>query len=133
MIVPAARMAEAFDDPQEKPLDPAVERVQRRLRRLMLISGLTLGLGIFAVFAAIIYRLFTYAPAAPPPPVAVAAGAAVPTLKRSDLGIPVGATLVSTALDASRLSLTFADGGDTVVIVLDLPSLTVVNRFVIRD
>lgn len=125
-------MAEPFDDPDEKPLDPAVERVQRRLRRLMLISGLTLGLGMFAVFGAILYRLYAHAPA-PTPPVAIAAGAAVPTVKRSDLGIPAGATLVSTALDGNRLSLTYADGADMIVVIVELPSATVVGRFVIRE
>jgi len=45
------------DDEEEKPLDPAVARVQARLQRLMLIAGLTLGVGILAVFLAIIYRI----------------------------------------------------------------------------
>jgi uncharacterized protein (TIGR02246 family) len=48
-----------FDGEDEKPLDPAVAEVERRVRRLMLIAGLTLGLGIFAVFAAILYRIVT--------------------------------------------------------------------------
>jgi hypothetical protein len=45
------------DDEEEKPLDPAVARVQAKLQRLMLIAGLTLGIGILAVFLAIIYRI----------------------------------------------------------------------------
>jgi len=48
-----------FDEEDEKPLDPAVAQVERRVRRLMLIAGLTLGLGIFAVLAAILYRIAT--------------------------------------------------------------------------
>lgn len=44
-------------DDEEKPLDPAMARVQARLQRLMLIAGLTLGVGILAVFLAIIYRI----------------------------------------------------------------------------
>ena len=44
-------------DDEEKPLDPAMVRVQARLQRLMLIAGLTLGVGILAVFLAIIYRI----------------------------------------------------------------------------
>jgi steroid delta-isomerase len=48
-----------FDDEDDKPLDPAVAQVERRVRRLMLIAGLTLGLGIFAVLAAILYRIAT--------------------------------------------------------------------------
>ena len=53
-------MNPSFDDEDEKPLDPAVQRVEVRVRRLILIAGLTLGLGIFAVFAAILYRIATY-------------------------------------------------------------------------
>jgi steroid delta-isomerase len=45
------------DDEYNKPLDPAVAKVEQRVRRLFLIATLTLGLGIFAVFAAIIYRI----------------------------------------------------------------------------
>lgn len=41
----------------ETPLDPEVARIERRVRRLMLIAGLTLGLGIVAVFGAILYRI----------------------------------------------------------------------------
>ena len=47
-------------------------RVQTRLRRLMLIAGLTLGLGILAVFAAILYRIATYDATSSRPVVAVA-------------------------------------------------------------
>ncbi len=57
---------------------PAVVRVQARLRRLMLIAGLTLGLGILAVFLAILYRLFTYESGGAPVP--VVEGAAIPTV-----------------------------------------------------
>jgi steroid delta-isomerase len=59
-----------FDEEDEKPLDPAVAAVERRVRRLMLIAGLTLGLGIFAVLAAILYRIATLDSTSPPGQVA---------------------------------------------------------------
>jgi steroid delta-isomerase len=62
-----------FDDEDEKPLDPAVAQVETRVRRLMLIAGLTLGLGIFAVFAAILYRIVTADSTVSPPAVASSA------------------------------------------------------------
>jgi hypothetical protein len=46
-----------LENAEEKRLDPAVARVQARLQRLMLIAGLTLGVGILAVFLAIVYRI----------------------------------------------------------------------------
>jgi uncharacterized protein (TIGR02246 family) len=54
-----------FED-DDKPLDPAVAAVEKRVRRLMLIAGLTLGLGIFAVLAAILYRIATLDSTSPP-------------------------------------------------------------------
>ena len=50
-------MASSSFDDDEKPLDPAMLRVQAKMRRLMLIAGLTLGLGILVVFAAILYKI----------------------------------------------------------------------------
>jgi hypothetical protein len=63
------------EDAEEKPLDPAVARVQARLQRLMLIAGSTLGLGILAVFLAIIYRITASDDKSP-----VAPGAEVPAI-----------------------------------------------------
>ena len=123
-------MADPFNDEDEKPLDPAVERVQRRLKRLILISGLTLGIGILAVFLAVVYRLMTYEPRARPP--AIIAGSAVSTLKRAELGVPADARLVSTALDGDRMALTYEAAGEATVVIIDLPAMSVVSRLTIR-
>jgi hypothetical protein len=88
-------MADPIPDASpEKPTDPEMLRLQARVRALMLIGGLTLGVGLSAVFAAIIYRVaapsdkgsaavaeetMTLAPAtAAPPAPAVASEAAAP-------------------------------------------------------
>jgi hypothetical protein len=104
----------AFDGDDEKPIDPTFLRVQARLRRLMLVGGLTLGVGIIAVFAAILYKIATYDTTAK----AIAAGAAVPTLSLAALGLPADALLKSTALDGNRLALTYeaSDGTETVIV-----------------
>ncbi|HVY21471.1 MAG TPA: hypothetical protein VHA70_15520 [Bauldia sp.] len=114
----------AFDGEEEKPIDPAFLRVQARLRRLMLIGGGTLFIGIAAVFGAILYKIATYDSTGKP----LAAGAAVPTVSVSALGLPAGARLVSTALDGNRLALTYEAGGTTVVVVLDVASGAVARR-----
>lgn len=41
----------------EETLDPALERTRLRLRRLILISTGTLGLGLLAIFGAILYKV----------------------------------------------------------------------------
>lgn len=122
-------MADA-EDKEEAPLDPAVEQVQARLRRLMMIAALTLGLGIFAVFAAIVYRLMSSEPA---PPTAITADTATPTLSRSDLGVSEGATLVSSSLDGDQVALTYSEENGTIVVIFHLPSMSVTGRFRISD
>jgi hypothetical protein len=106
----------------EKPLDPALLRVQARLRRLMLIAGLTLGLGIVAVLAAVIYRTFSVA-------TAITSAAVVSAeLAPADLGLPAGARLLTTSSDGSRLVLTYAVPTGNALIFLDEHTLKVVGR-----
>ena len=112
-----------FDD-DDKPLDPSVRRVETRVRRLILIAGLTLGLGIFAVFAAILYRIANLDTTAK----AIAPDVAIPSLSLKQMGLPADARLVSTALDGGRLALTYDTGDGTVTVVVDLKSDVVVSR-----
>lgn len=44
-------------DQEEAPLDPAAQRLQAKLRRLLLGSSLIMFLGFIAVFAAIMYKI----------------------------------------------------------------------------
>ena len=46
-----------LDDEEEAPLDPAAERVRKKLKRLLFISTATMGLGFLTVAFAIFYRL----------------------------------------------------------------------------
>jgi hypothetical protein len=114
----------AFNGEEEKPIDPAFLSVQRKLRRLMLVGGATLGIGILAVLIALVYRIATLDATPPSPP----AGGAVPTLSLQALGLPADAKLISTALDGNRLAMTYqtSDGTDTVVV--DTRSGTVILR-----
>jgi len=45
------------EDQKEPPLDPAAERIQARLKRLLFGSSLIMFAGLFAVFAAILYKI----------------------------------------------------------------------------
>lgn len=113
----------------DAPLDPTLERVQARLRRLMLIAGLTLGVGIFAVFGAILYRIVTLDTSAPP----LAPGDSVPTLSRSDHGLSATARLVSVTAEGGRLYLAYDDEGRDVVLVVDTGTLNVVGRLGVTE
>jgi hypothetical protein len=110
-----------LDDKDEKPLDPAVARVEVRLRRLMLIGGLTLGIGLLAVLAAIVYRIGTSADKVAAVPVYV-----------DKAEIPADAQLVSTAMDGGRIALTYQHPGGTTVILVDARTLAVIGRLDLR-
>ena len=122
-------MANPNSDDDDKPLDPSVKRVETRVRRLILIAGLTLGLGLFAVFAAILYRIVNLDTTGK----AVAPDTAMPSLSLTQMGLPAEAKLVSTALDGSRLALTYETGEGTVTVVVDLKSDAVVGRLRVGD
>ncbi len=46
-----------FDIEEEKPLDPAAEKLRRKMVRLMAVSLGTMFIGIFAVLFAIVYKM----------------------------------------------------------------------------
>ena len=117
-------MVNASYDDDEKPLDPAMLRVQAKLRRLLLIAGLTLGVGILAVFAAVLYRTFTVVSSVSVTAPVSASG----RLTLGDLGLPADARLVSSAADGARLVLTYAYAGGNTLIFLDERRLTVIGR-----
>ena len=110
-------------DLDETPLDPAQLRLQARLRRLMLISAGTLGLGIFAVLIAIVYKIATIpaatAPAALAPGAVIRAAASI---------LPAGAHLIGASADGSRIVLTYDTNGGTTLITVDPRSLAVIGR-----
>ncbi|MBN8996135.1 MAG: hypothetical protein J0H94_12990 [Rhizobiales bacterium] len=104
-----------FDDPPAPPLDPAVIKVEQRLRRLMLVGGLTLGIGILAVLGAIVYRIST------------AGGKALPAAPM-EAKVPAGAKLVSTTAGEGRIVLTYEVGGATTLIFIDAGTLKPLGR-----
>lgn len=47
----------AIEDDLEKPLDPAVERIRRKMARLLVVSIAVMMIGLMAVLAAIVYKI----------------------------------------------------------------------------
>lgn len=88
------------EDQEDKPLDPAMENVRRKLMRLQLISGGIMLLMFMAVLAAIVYKVTTR----DGKPVVATAG---------DLAVPSDAPLTATAtLPAGfAVSAVSQDGG----------------------
>ena len=76
------------DDQEEKPLDPVMENVRRKMMRLQLVSGGIMLLMFMAVLAAIVYKINTR-DGKPEAAVTAAGGLAVP----SDAPVKATATL----------------------------------------
>ncbi|MBL4645025.1 MAG: hypothetical protein JKY99_01035 [Rhizobiales bacterium] len=121
----------AQDDPSiddEKPLDPAVLRVQKKLRRLLMGSSLIMVLGFVAVFGAIYYRISQSSDTEDAQSIAnsssipqIAAQIALP----SDLGV-----LVDVSLSRGNLVASFENGADNyTVLVINRADGAIVERF----
>jgi hypothetical protein len=113
----------AHDD-EEAPLDPAAERLRRKLARLLIVSGGIMLLGFIAVFAAIVYKLGVLGEPeeAPAPARAGPVEAAIP--------VPAGSRLMAADLDGERalLAVERADGAAELLLI-DLRSGALVGRY----
>lgn len=97
-----------MEDPlEEKPLDPAIEKLRHRMVRLLVISVGALIVGVMAVLGTVVYKVNSGDAGRP----AISAQApGEPYRGRIDL--PQGAEIASTALDGDRvlLHLRLSDG-----------------------
>lgn len=96
--------------------DPTPEQAAliARVKRMMLIAGLTTAIGLGAVFVAIGYRVFRNEGSA--------------TVTDVTATLPKGARIVSTAAAGDRLAVTIDVGGATEIRTFDAKSLKPVGR-----
>lgn len=122
-----------IDDNEEKPLDPAVEKVRRKLVRFVAINLGLLFLALMAVLAAIVYKTNTSNEVA-----AVGGNEAVPSPAESgvmagDILLPAGSRLVSHSLSGNRIVLDaeLADGSRT-LFIYDIAEKRMIGRFAVK-
>ena len=120
----------AFDDEEEKPLDPAVEKVRRKLVRFVAINLGLLFLALMAVVGAVVYKSRTAEPAAP-------IGGEIPSpdgLVEADIPLPAGARIVSQSLSGNRIALDaeLADGSRA-IFVYDIAERRMIGRFAVTS
>jgi hypothetical protein len=119
-------------DEDEKPLDPAVEKVRRKLVRFAIINLGLLFIALMAVLAAIVYKT-NFKPEAP----AVNSGAVVPSpseqaFMSGDIALPTGARIVSQSLSGNRISIvTELSDGSHVIFLYDFAERRMIGRFVV--
>jgi hypothetical protein len=116
-------------DEDEAPLDPAQERLRRKLVRLLLVSGGIMFAGLIAVFAAIVYKV-SEAGVPPAPREAQSAAFSPSAPVDARIVVPPGYRIAGTELGGDRalLTLTGADG-ETLLILVDLASGTELARY----
>ncbi len=102
---------------QEEPLDPAMERIRRKMVLLQLVSGGILFVCFMAVLAAVVYKVYQRPDA--PAPVASNAGFSVPAgvPLAATVELPTGFSVQSVSLSGSQiLFYGLLDGGQKVFI-----------------
>jgi len=117
---------------EEKPLDPDIEKVRRRLVRFMGVNLGLLLLALMVVVGALVYKSrHAAAPTRAPSDMPSPPGAPALT---GDIVLPVGAKIVSQSLSGNRLSIDaeLADGS-RVIFVYDMAGQRMIGRYIIRN
>jgi hypothetical protein len=120
------------DKDEEKPLDPDVEKVRKKLVRFVAINLGLLFLALMVVIAAIVYKARNAPSVSPSPAGDIEAPAGEPLT--GDIVLPVGAKVVSQSLSGNRVSIDaeLADGSRA-IFVYDIAERRIIGRFSIRN
>ncbi|CDX23506.1 putative fimbrial subunit PilA [Mesorhizobium sp. ORS 3324] len=120
------------EEDEEKPLDPAAEKVRRKLIRFMIVNLGLLFLALMVVIGALVYKARNAPGAASAPAGDVQAPAEAPLA--GDIVLPVGAKVVSQALSGNRLSIdTELADGSRAIFVYDIAERRMIGQFAIRN
>jgi hypothetical protein len=105
---------------KEEPLDPAMERIRRKMVLLILVSGGILFVCFMAVLGAIVYKV-SQRPSSPPPTVA-SSGFVVPSGQplAATASLPAGFNIQDVSMSGSQLIFYGLLDGDQKVFVFDI-------------
>ena len=125
-------MARPALDEEEKPLDPAVENVRRKLVRFVAINLGLLFIALMAVVGALVYKSRMAAP--PATDVATLRRRRRKASRKAEIPLPAGARIVSQSLSGNRISLSleFSDGRRAVYLY-DIAERRIVGRFAVIE
>jgi hypothetical protein len=96
-------------DQDEAPLDPAFEKVRRKMVRLLVISSSVIILGLMAVVFSIVYRVDKRAPAASPVATAPAAHEDPVPAAQQSITLPEAFVVESSSISGNRILIFGAD------------------------
>jgi len=115
-------------DQDDKPLDPATERVQRKLVRFMAVNLGFLFLALMAVVLALVYR-YTRAPEVNAPVGVETAAVPGGDGRIQTVPLPDGARVTGSTLSDNRVALdTLAPDGTRTLVIYDFTTQQVVGR-----
>jgi hypothetical protein len=104
-----------FPDDEEKPLDPAMEKIRWKMVRLLVISSSVIVLGLMAVLASIVYKANKNSVATQQ--TTLTAG---PISPKQTVTLPKGFVLESTTIDGNRVWFMGTADGKHLLIVHDI-------------
>lgn len=91
---------EPDDQEEEKPLDPAMENVRRKMIRLQIVSGAIMFVSLMAVFGAVVYKTMQ---SEPTPASTVSSGVPSDSPMKATASLPLGFRVQSTSLSGSQI------------------------------
>ncbi|KQY11211.1 DUF6476 family protein [Rhizobium sp. Root482] len=107
------------DEQEEKPLDPVMENVRRKMIRLQLVSAGVMVVMLMVVLGAIVYKLTRPSDRDQPQPAAIAVPSDAPLAAIAVL--PAGFVVSDVALSGGQILFYGADtGGESKAIVFDI-------------
>ena len=107
------------DEQEEKPLDPVMENVRRKMIRLQLVSAGVMMVMLMVVLGAIVYKLTRTGDGDQPQQAAVAVPSEAPLA--ANAALPTGFVVSDVALSGSQiLFYGAAAGGESKAIVFDI-------------
>ncbi|CAN7562775.1 fimbrial protein [Aminobacter sp. LjRoot7] len=117
---------------EDKPLDPSVERVRRKLVRFFIINIGLLFIALMAVLGGVVYKSRTPEAVAPVASgdIQVPAGGQI----SGEIILPVGAKIMSQALSGNRISIDaeLVDGSRT-IFLYDMSERRLIGEFQVRN
>jgi hypothetical protein len=124
----------AIDDQDEKPLDPAMERVRRKMLRLLAVSIGIMFTGLMAVLIAIVYKV-SAGPSKPAVRDASQTAVNIPgdeTELSGNIALPAGTRVISQSLSGAQLSL-MTEGTDSKrqIVIYDMNAGRIIARYTI--
>ncbi len=117
-----------LDREEDKPLDPEMEKVRRKMVRLLGVSIAIMFVGVMAVLAGVVYKIVQPGEeTAQDLPVASVDASPLPA--RVQAGLPVGFVVESVSLDGSRV-LFYGRGSDGAnkALILDITTGHIVSQ-----